>query len=66
MPIMPTQLLGLPDGTMTQGFATMYDLKLLARCDFDADGNMLDPKYDDEGNSQGHYSPLLVKGFIVD
>jgi len=29
MPLVPTQLLGLPDGTMEQGFSTMYDMKIL-------------------------------------
>lgn len=29
MAIAPTQLVGLPDGSMQQGFATMYDLKAL-------------------------------------
>ena len=29
MPIVPTQLLGFADGGMSQGFSTMYDLKLL-------------------------------------
>jgi len=32
MAIMPTQLLGLPDFTNVQGFATGYDLKLLNKC----------------------------------
>ena len=29
MPIVPTQLLGFADGTMAQGFSTMYDMKIL-------------------------------------
>lgn len=29
MPIVPTQLLGFADGTMSQGFSTMYDMKIL-------------------------------------
>lgn len=29
MPIVPTQLLGFADGAMSQGFSTMYDLKIL-------------------------------------
>ena len=29
MPIVPTQLLGFADGTMSQGFSTLYDMKLL-------------------------------------
>ena len=29
MPIVPTQLLGYADGAMSQGFSTLYDLKIL-------------------------------------
>jgi hypothetical protein len=29
MAVVPTQLLGFADGGMSQGFSTMYDLKLL-------------------------------------
>jgi hypothetical protein len=29
MPIVPTQLLGFADGAMSQGFSTMYDIKVL-------------------------------------
>lgn len=29
MPVVPTQLLGYADGAMSQGFSTLYDLKLL-------------------------------------
>ena len=29
MPIMSTQMLGLPDGTMAQGFASLYDCKVI-------------------------------------
>ena len=29
MPIVPTQLLGYADGGMSQGWSTMYDLKML-------------------------------------
>lgn len=29
MPVVPTQLLGYADGGMSQGFSTLYDLKLL-------------------------------------
>lgn len=29
MPIVPTQLLGHADGSMSQGFSTLYDLKVL-------------------------------------
>ena len=29
MPVVPTQLLGYADGAVSQGFSTMYDLKVL-------------------------------------
>ena len=29
MPLVPTQLLGFADGTMSQGFSTLYDMKIL-------------------------------------
>lgn len=29
MAIVPTQLLGFSDGAMSQGFSTLYDLKML-------------------------------------
>ena len=29
MPIVPTQLLGFADGGMSQGFSTLYDLRIL-------------------------------------
>lgn len=29
MPIVPTQLLGFADGGMSQGWSTLYDLKML-------------------------------------
>lgn len=32
MAVVPTQLLGYADGSMVQGFATMYDLKVLNDC----------------------------------
>lgn len=49
MAIVPTQLLGLPDGGMSQGFSTMYDMKLLSTY----------KKGDHE------YSHLLVAGELV-
>lgn len=48
MPVVPTQLLGFADGTMSQGFSTMYDMKLLST-------------YVKDGNT---YSRLLVKGQV--
>lgn len=50
MPIVPTQLLGYADGGMSQGFSTLYDLKLLS-------------KYVVDGHE---YSPLLVKGQVIE
>lgn len=29
MPVIPTSLIEMPDGLNAQGFATMYDLKML-------------------------------------
>lgn len=51
MPIVPTQLLGYADGGMSQGFSTLYDLKILS-------------KYTTEDGNE--YSPLLVKGQVVE
>ena len=65
MPVVPTQLLGLPDGTMTQGFATMYDLRLLSRA-VAIDGDKVEVDYDNDGLTIGEFSPLLVAGKIVD
>lgn len=48
MAIVPTQLLGLADGGMSQGFSTLYDMKLLST-------------YVDETDSKT-YSHLLVAG----
>ena len=56
MPIVPTQLLGFSDGTMTQGFSTMYDMKLLATYNKDGE-NFVDSK-------DGKFSYLLVKGTL--
>lgn len=49
MPIVPTQLLQYADGGTSQGFSTLYDLKLLS-------------KY--TGVDGKEYSPLLVKGIV--
>lgn len=56
MPIVPTQLLGFSDGTMTQGFSTMYDMKLLATYNKEGE-NFVDSK-------DGKFSYLLVKGTL--
>ena len=50
MPCVPTQLLGFADGAMSQGFSTLYDIKLLS-------------KYTRDGKE---YSPLLSGGTIVE
>lgn len=57
MAIVPTQLLGLPDGTQTQGFSTMYDMKLLSTYNRNTDGTMEDAR-------DGEFSYLLVKGAL--
>lgn len=59
MAIVPTQLLGLPDGTQTQGFSTMYDMKLLSTYNRKADKTIEDAK-------DGQFSYLLVKGALTD
>lgn len=48
MAIVPTQLLGLADGGMSQGFSTLYDMKLLSTYVDETDGKT--------------YSHLLVAG----
>lgn len=61
MPIVPTQLLGFSDGTMTQGFSTMYDMKLLATYNKTGSGENIvrtDAK-------DGEFSYLLVKGTLT-
>ena len=56
MAIVPTQLLGLPDGGNTQGFSTMYDMKLLSTYTGSwADGTA-------EDSAEGKHSYLLVGG----
>lgn len=41
MPIVPTQLLGHADGSMSQGFSTLYDLKILNK-DLICKGKVID------------------------
>ena len=55
MAVVPTQLLGLPDGTQTQGFSTLYDMRLLSTYNRKSDGSVEDAK-------DGQFSYLLVKG----
>jgi hypothetical protein len=68
MAIVPTQLLGFADGGMSQGFSTMYDMKLLSTYSgswnkFDEAGNRTPDAVDDK---EGTHSYLLVGGqFIV-
>lgn len=66
MAIVPTQLLGFADGGMSQGFSTMYDMKLLNTYNRDEDGNIVDviEAAGEEGDLAeiGKYSYLLVKG----
>lgn len=67
MAVVPTQLLGFADGGMSQGFSTMYDMKLLNTYDRDADGNIVDmPKAANIANDStveiGQYSYMLVAG----
>lgn len=56
MAIVPTQLLGFADGGMSQGFSTMYDMKLLSTYEGSwAEGTAVDSK-------EGTHSYLLVAG----
>ena len=57
MMVVPTQLLGMPDGLNMQGFSTMYDMKLLST--YDVAGE--DPREAETGK----YSYLLAKGKLV-
>jgi hypothetical protein len=57
MAIVPTQLLGFADGTMSQGFSTMYDMKLLSTYE----GTWEDPTTIKD-SKDGKHSHLLVKG----
>lgn len=67
MAIVPTQLLGFSDGAMTQGFSTMYDMKLLNTYDR-VDGKIVDrPSHTAEDKLEsvpeiGEFSYMLVAG----
>lgn len=63
MPIVPTQLLGLPDGGQAQGFSTMYDMKLLSTYNVSKDGGKRTTE--DVANGKGQYSWLLVGGKLT-
>ena len=58
MAIVPTQLLGFADGTLSQGFSTMYDMKLLST--YNRVGDVAQDAED------GQYSWLLVAGKMID
>jgi hypothetical protein len=68
MAIVPTQLLGFSDGAMTQGFSTMYDMKLLNTYNRTVDGKIQDmPTHTAEDNIEsvpeiGEFSYMLVAG----
>ena len=65
MAIVPTQLLGFADGGMSQGFSTMYDMKLLSTYTGKiADGTARDIAEEVDGDTVeiGEHSWLLVKG----
>ena len=61
MAIVPTQLLGFSDGAMSQGFSTMYDMKLLNTYKR-VDANTIEDAADGE---IGDFSYLLVAGKFV-
>ena len=66
MAIVPTQLLGFSDGGMSQGFSTMYDMKLLNTYNR-VDGKIVDmPQTANVANDSnveiGQYSYMLVAG----
>jgi len=70
MAIVPTQLLGFSDGGMSQGFSTMYDMKLLNTYNRTADGKIEDmprtaPIANDSNVEIGQYSYMLVAGEFV-
>ena len=62
MAIVPTQLLGFADGTMSQGFSTMYDMKLLSTYEGYWNTTKNKPIKD---SKEGKFSHLLVKGWLV-
>lgn len=70
MAIVPTQLLGFADGTMSQGFSTMYDMKLLCTYNRAEDGSIVDtigarPASAVAGSEIGKYSYLLAAGKFI-
>lgn len=71
MAIVPTQLLGFADGTMSQGFSTMYDMKLLSTYNVKNKGEDNEYREDvintdtNETPDAGEFSWLLVAGRFV-
>ena len=69
MAIVPTQLLGFSDGAMSQGFSTMYDMKLLNTYDRveNADGttSIVDVPNDMNNVEVGKFSYMLVAGKFI-
>jgi len=61
MAVVPTQLLGLPDGTQTQGFSMMYDMRLLSTYN----RNTTTGAMEDAVDGHGQYSYLLVGGKLT-
>ena len=67
MAIVPTQLLGFADGTMSQGFSTMYDMKLLSTYDaVQKEAGVEDSSTSTKTDvDNGQFSWLLVKGKMI-
>jgi hypothetical protein len=63
MAVVPTQLLGFADGGQSQGFSTMYDMKLLNTYDRDPVTNaIVDIPNNMDDVEVGKYSYMLVAG----
>lgn len=62
MVCLPTQVIGLPDGTMEQGFSCMDDMGLLSTYEY-ADGMKVDSE---KTKGDGVFSYLLAGGQIVE
>lgn len=68
MAIVPTQLLGFADGTLSQGFSTMYDMKLLSTYNAtQKEAGVIDSATSVKTDvDEGQYSWLLVAGKMTD
>ena len=68
MAIVPTQLLGFADGGMSQGFSTMYDMKLLSTYNITsgAEGTNAAVREDAADDTIGKFSWLLCAGNLTD